>query len=77
MLGLEAERCLKEGLKSKFDLTLYIREGRHGLYLGLAYSTELFLPGTIAGMMRHFENLLKAIVDGSGGSDWRLADAGA
>ena len=61
LAGLEAERCLKEGLKSKFDLTLYIREGRHGLYLGLAYSTELFLPGTIAAMMRHFENLLEAI----------------
>jgi amino acid adenylation domain-containing protein len=62
LVGLEAERCLKEGLKSKFDLTLYIREGDFGLYFLLAYSTELFLPETIAGMMRHFENLLKAIV---------------
>ena len=61
LAGLEAERCLKEGLKSKFDLTLYIREGASGLYFALAYSTELFLPGTIAAMMRHFENLLEAI----------------
>ena len=61
LAGLEAERCLKEGLKSKFDLTLYVREGASGLYFALAYSTELFLPETIAGMMRHFENLLRAI----------------
>ena len=53
--------CLKEGLKSKFDLTLYIREGDYGLYLSLAYSTELFLPETIERMMRHFEILLDAI----------------
>ena len=42
-------------------MTLHIREGHYGLYLSLAYSTELFLPATIAGMMRHFENLLEAI----------------
>ena len=59
--GLVAERCLKEGLKSKFDLTLYIREGDYGLYLSLAYSTELFLPATIERMMRHFQILLEAI----------------
>ncbi len=62
LAGLEAERCLKEGLKSKFDLTLYIRERPRGFYFTLAYSTELFLPETIAAMMRHFENLLEAIV---------------
>src|SRR4029450_9564041 len=60
--GLQAERCLKEGLKSKFDLTLYIREGDFGLYFLLAYSTELFLPATIERMMRHFQILLEAIV---------------
>ncbi len=59
--GLQAERCPKENLKSKFDLTLHIREGHYGLHLSLAYSTELFLPETIAAMMRHFENLLEAI----------------
>ena len=31
----EAERCLQESLKSKFDLTLYVREGDYGLYFQL------------------------------------------
>ena len=43
-------------------MTLHIHEGAYGLYFSLAYSTELFLPETIAGMMRHFKNLLEAIV---------------
>ena len=62
LAGLEAERCLKEGLKSKFDLTLYIREGAFGLYFRWPTAPSCFCRRPSRRMMRHFENLLEAIV---------------
>ncbi|HEY5814156.1 MAG TPA: amino acid adenylation domain-containing protein, partial [Terrimicrobiaceae bacterium] len=63
MAGLEAERCQRDGVKSKFDLTLYVFENEKGLWLTLSYGTELFLPATIERMLRHFQILLEAIVE--------------
>ncbi len=45
LAGLEAERCLNEGLKSKFDLTLYIREGASGLYFSFGLQHRAVLAG--------------------------------
>ena len=63
LAGLEAERCLKEGLKSKFDLTLYVREGAYGLYLSLIYQTSLFSSERMANFLDQLEHVISQIVE--------------
>src|SRR5258706_5811117 len=48
--------------KSKFDLTLEAEAEPEGLRLCFEYNRELFRPDTIARMLRHFQNLLQAII---------------
>ena len=45
LAGLEAERCLKEGLKSKFDLTLYVREGAYWSLFRFGLQHRVVLAG--------------------------------
>ena len=63
LAGLEAERCLNEGLKSKFDLTLYAREGAYGVYLTLIYQTSLFSSERMANFLDQLEQLVSQIVE--------------
>jgi amino acid adenylation domain-containing protein len=47
--------------KAKFDLILFVREQGDELVGTFEYNTDLFLPGTIARMGRHFTALLESI----------------
>ena len=60
--GLEAERITQEGIKVKFDLTLYAYEREEGLFLDLVYNTDLFEAATAERMLGRFQVLLEAIV---------------
>ena len=51
---------------AKFDLTLAIMEGQHGLTGGIEYNQDLFRASTIERMAQHFEQLLQAIVANPG-----------
>jgi glycosyltransferase involved in cell wall biosynthesis len=48
---------------AQFDLILNMADTQAGLRGTLVYSTELFVAATIARMIRHFEELLKVIVE--------------
>ena len=48
---------------AKFDLALFLGEGERGLTGEVEYNTDLFGPEFIAGLVRHFRNLLAAIAD--------------
>jgi len=48
---------------AKFDLTLYLKPGRDGLSAEIEYNTDLFDPGTIERMLRHFAALLRSIAE--------------
>ncbi|MEM7587044.1 MAG: amino acid adenylation domain-containing protein, partial [Acidobacteriota bacterium] len=63
-----------ESTVAKFDLTLVVRNASQGvsgkgiasdgtLSMGLEYATDLFEPGTIERMSRHFEQLLRSALD--------------
>ena len=47
---------------TKFDLTLSMMELPQGLRTALEYNADLFEPGTIAGILGCFQNLLEGIV---------------
>jgi amino acid adenylation domain-containing protein len=47
---------------SNFDLTLSIAESRQGLNAQLEYSTDLFNPEVIVGMLTHYQTLLEGII---------------
>ncbi|MGA9769788.1 MAG: amino acid adenylation domain-containing protein, partial [Blastocatellia bacterium] len=47
---------------SKFDLTLFVKQGAHGLAAAFEYSTDLFDGATISRMAAHFKSLLEAII---------------
>jgi amino acid adenylation domain-containing protein len=50
------------GLASaKFDLSLGLTATAQGLRGGLNYSTDLFEPGTVEGMVRHLERVLEQV----------------
>ncbi|HVI44616.1 MAG TPA: condensation domain-containing protein, partial [Chitinophaga sp.] len=48
--------------KAQFDLTLTLFEGKDGLSGAIEYSTDLYQEETIARMITHYVQLLKAIV---------------
>ena len=47
---------------AKFDLTMFVTEGRRGLLVSLEYNTDLFEAATIERMLGHFQVLLEAVV---------------
>ncbi|MDF4005205.1 amino acid adenylation domain-containing protein [Luteibacter sp. PPL552] len=59
--GLELELVPHETVTAKFDLTLSLKEGPHGLHGYFEYNTDLFDPATIERMAGHFTQLLKGI----------------
>jgi len=46
---------------AKFDLTLFVTEGRRGLVASLEYNTDLFEAATIERMLGHLQVLLEAV----------------
>ena len=52
---------------SKFDLWMALTDDRDGMQGYLEYNTDLFLRDRIERMARHFEVLLRSIVDGADG----------
>ncbi|HZI16901.1 MAG TPA: amino acid adenylation domain-containing protein, partial [Myxococcus sp.] len=60
--GLELTLSEQELETAKFDLTLFLAEGREGLTGYLEYNADLFEAGTVARMARHLHTLLEAIV---------------
>ena len=60
-LQIEAVGGLDE--ESKFDMTLYVLEGKGGIALDLVYNTDLFDRFRMAQMLKQYEVLLKQIVE--------------
>ncbi|EFM11230.1 amino acid adenylation domain protein [Paenibacillus curdlanolyticus YK9] len=60
--GLQFRPYKYDTKQSRFDLTLELSESGEGLRAHMEYATELFEPGTIAQLSRHFVQLLKAAV---------------
>jgi amino acid adenylation domain-containing protein len=52
-----------ETTTAKFDLTVSLSETGGGVFLGVYYDSELFDPGTIAGMFQHYVVLLQSIAE--------------
>ena len=47
---------------AKFDLSVAIVEGSDGLQIGFEYNTDLFVRDTVAGLLRHYCEVLAAVV---------------
>jgi aspartate racemase len=60
--GLMITRVPLPSVTAKFDLTLFLSETATGLNCWLEYNTDLFEETTISRILRHFEQLLEAIV---------------
>ena len=60
--GLKIRPIEVEVESSKFDLTLFVKQGAHGLAAAFEYSTDLFDADTISRMAGHFRSLLEAII---------------
>jgi amino acid adenylation domain-containing protein len=62
LAGLELEGMRAEADAAKFDLTLWMTEGEHGLNATLEYNTDLFDAATVERMGGHLQVLLAAAV---------------
>jgi len=60
--GLTLAPVELEAVTAKFDLTLFMWEGEHGLEGSLEYNRDVFEPTTIARMLQHWRVLLQGIV---------------
>jgi amino acid adenylation domain-containing protein len=61
--GLRLSSVEVEHVTSQFDLSLDVMEREDGLFVVAEYSTDLFDGETIGGLLRHWEVLLKGIVE--------------
>ncbi len=64
--GLSLHELTVNGLaaaepKSKFDITLYVKENRQEIDFELVYNRDLFRPDTMSRMLGHFQTLLNGI----------------
>ncbi|HET8844321.1 MAG TPA: amino acid adenylation domain-containing protein, partial [Ktedonobacteraceae bacterium] len=50
-----------EQTTTRFDLSLHLREGVQGLYVGLEYNSALFEASSIVRMLDHWQNLVTCI----------------
>ncbi|MDX2090384.1 MAG: amino acid adenylation domain-containing protein, partial [Kofleriaceae bacterium] len=60
--GLEASHVEVAHDVSSFDVTLFVGHGANGLGCSVEYSTDLFDAATIEQLLRHYQQLLEAIV---------------
>ncbi len=58
LTGLSQSPLVETGVQAKFDLTLNVQEGGHGLSVSWEYNTDLFDACTIERMADHFVILL-------------------
>ncbi|MCP1646315.1 amino acid adenylation domain-containing protein/non-ribosomal peptide synthase protein (TIGR01720 family) [Pseudomonas citronellolis] len=61
--GLRLSRLDWQSRTTQFDLSLDTYEKGGRLYAALTYATDLFEPATIERMARHWQNLLRAMID--------------
>ncbi len=61
--GIELQRLPTEYTYSLVDLALSIGEEAEALVGNLMYSTDVFAPATVEGLLRHFERLLEQAAD--------------
>ncbi|SDL19260.1 non-ribosomal peptide synthase domain TIGR01720/amino acid adenylation domain-containing protein, partial [Pseudomonas delhiensis] len=61
--GLRIDSFPWEGATAQFDLALDTWESPAGLGAALTYATDLFEPATIERMARHWQNLLRAMIE--------------
>jgi amino acid adenylation domain-containing protein len=61
--GLKVEPYSIHSSRSKFDLTLYVREQQQGIQLILVYNADLFEPERMVEMLEQFNYLLEQIVE--------------
>ena len=61
--GLSVSRVRTGSETAKFDLTLSVHETAQGLTGSLQYNTDLFEAATVTRLLKHFETLLRGIVD--------------
>jgi len=57
------ERINLKQNRALFDLTLYVRQKQAGIEITFEYSTDLFESATIERMTRHFQMLLRGIIN--------------
>ena len=60
--GLTLSQLVSGHKTAKFDLTMFVTEGRRGLLVSLEYNTDLFEAATMERMLGHFKVLLEAVV---------------
>ncbi len=60
--GLKMRPVRGEGNSAKYDLTLFVIEGRDGLTANVEYSADLFEASTMARMLEHFFVLLEGLI---------------
>lgn len=60
--GLTIKRLVVENETASYDLLLNVEETEQGLEGSLRYSTELFKPTTITGILEHFQMVLRTVV---------------
>jgi amino acid adenylation domain-containing protein/non-ribosomal peptide synthase protein (TIGR01720 family) len=61
--GLTLEQLEVESTRANFDLSLWVMEERDRLAVTFEYNIDLFEAATIERMARHFQTLLRAIVE--------------
>jgi amino acid adenylation domain-containing protein len=64
--GLGVEPLLADSRTSKFDLTLFITDGREEIWLETEYSTDLFDEARISRMVGHYQTLLESAASDPG-----------
>jgi amino acid adenylation domain-containing protein len=62
LIDLQVEPVTDLEMSSKFDLNLYLREKDNYIQVQWVYNAVLFDADTIAGMAKHFDRLLSAII---------------
>lgn len=60
--GLKMRPLKAEGNTAKYDLTLFVTEGRDGLTANVEYSADLFDASTITRMLERFFTLLEGLI---------------
>ncbi|MFC5044315.1 amino acid adenylation domain-containing protein [Aquimarina hainanensis] len=62
MEGVTLSQFEFETITSQFDISLTVTESEKGISLEFEYCTDLFKEDTIHRMIRHYENILKSVV---------------
>jgi non-ribosomal peptide synthetase component F len=57
--GLTSESMISHSGTAKFDLTMFVTNGRDGIDVDLEYNTDLFDEARIERLAGHFETLLE------------------